>query len=144
MAVDYAVRVQMDRGGTPVEDLRLWYVNVYVTDLARSVEFFEKTLGLGLQFSDTEFGYASVDAGPLRIGLAQIDPNDEESQALVGRHTGVGFGVPDLLAAHAELSEKGVPFPMEPSKQPWGGFMALFADPDGNVYYLDQLRDEAA
>ena len=127
-----------------MENLKLWYVNVYVTDLARSVEFFEKTLGLELQFTDAEFGYASVDAGPLRIGLAQIDPDDEESRPLVGRHTGVGFGVPDLLAAHAELAAKGVPFPMEPSKQPWGGFMALIADPDGNVYYLYQLREDAA
>ncbi len=28
---------------------------------------------------------------------------------------------------------------MAPQKQPWGGFMALFADPDGNVFYLDQI-----
>ncbi len=126
-----------------MNDLRLWYVNVYVSDLARSVEFFEKTLGLGLQFSDEKFGYASVDAGPVRMGLAQIDPDDEQSRALVGRQTGVGFGVPDLKAAHAELEAAGVSFSMKPAKQPWGGFMALFADPDGNVFYLDQLPNEA-
>jgi predicted enzyme related to lactoylglutathione lyase len=27
---------------------------------------------------------------------------------------------------------------MAPSKQPWGGYMAMFADPDGNIFYLDQ------
>jgi predicted enzyme related to lactoylglutathione lyase len=31
---------------------------------------------------------------------------------------------------------------MPPTDQPWGGFMATFADPDGNVFYLDQLREE--
>jgi predicted enzyme related to lactoylglutathione lyase len=31
---------------------------------------------------------------------------------------------------------------MAPTKQPWGGFMAMFVDPDGNVFYLDQLREE--
>ena len=121
------------------KNLQLWYVNVYVTDLERSVEFFHKTLGLEIQFSDTNFGYASVDAGPIRVGLARIDPKDEASRALVGRHTGVGFGVPDLTAAHAALVAEGVSFPMQPSKQPWGGFMALFADPDGNVFYLDEM-----
>ena len=38
--------------------------------------------------------------------------------------------------------DKGVQFTMQPTKQPWGGFMAMFTDPDGNVFYLDQLRDE--
>jgi len=28
---------------------------------------------------------------------------------------------------------------MKPSKQPWGGFMAMFADPDGNTFYLDEI-----
>ena len=31
---------------------------------------------------------------------------------------------------------------MEPAKQPWGGFMALFSAPDGNVFYLDELATE--
>lgn len=124
-----------------MQDVKIAYVNLYVTDLARSVEFFEKTLGLGLQFSDGEFGYASVDAGPVRLGLAQVDVDDEELRALVGRQTGFGFAVRDLAAAHAELAQKGVAFPMKPSKQPWGGFMALFADPDDNTFYLDELPD---
>ncbi len=125
-----------------MQTLELAYVNVYVTDLARSVEFFEKTLGLGLQFSDAKFGYASLDAGPVRMGLAQVDPEDPESRKLVGRQTGLGFGVRDVEAAHRELLARGVPFPMKPARQPWGGFMGLFADPDGNVFYLDQIRDE--
>jgi MOSC domain-containing protein YiiM/predicted enzyme related to lactoylglutathione lyase len=113
---------------------KIAYVNVFVTDLKRSLEFFERTLGLPIQFSDADFGYASLDGGPIRIGLAQINPGDAQSRALVGRHTGVGFAVSDLVAAHAELEAKGVSFPMKPSKQPWGGFMATFADPDQNVF----------
>ena len=122
-----------------MKNVKLAYVNVYVSDLARSLEFYVKTLGLPLQYSAEKFGYASVDAGPVRMGLAQIDTKDEQNRGLLGRHTGVGFGTPDLEAAHAELTAKGVPFSMKPEKQPWGGFMALFTDPDGNVFYLDQL-----
>jgi predicted enzyme related to lactoylglutathione lyase len=119
--------------------LTVRYVNVYVTDLTRSVEFFEKTLGLPLQVRDASFGYASLDAGPVRLGLAQIDSADAAQRALTGRQTGVGFGVSDLVASHARLEAKGVRFTMEPEKQPWGGFMGMFADPDGNVFYLDEL-----
>ena len=50
--------------------------------------------------------------------------------------------VPDLNAAYEQLKAKGVRFTMVPTKQPWGGFMATFADPDGNVFYLDELRGE--
>ena len=31
---------------------------------------------------------------------------------------------------------------MEPADQPWGGRLALFADPDGNVFYLDQITGD--
>lgn len=119
--------------------MRIAYVNVFVTDLARSADFFEKTLGLVPRTRDTGHGYASFEAGPVQIGLAQIAADDAAQRALIGRHTGIGFDVDDLEARHAELAAKGVSFPMAPEKQPWGGFMALFEDPDGNVYYLDQI-----
>jgi hypothetical protein len=28
---------------------------------------------------------------------------------------------------------------MPPTRQPWGGFMALAADPDDNLLYVDQI-----
>jgi len=49
----------------------------------------------------------------------------------------------DFLEAQGErLLEQGVRFTMTPERQPWGGVMALFQDPAGNVFYLDQLRAE--
>jgi uncharacterized glyoxalase superfamily protein PhnB len=51
------------------------------------------------------------------------------------------LAVTDIDAAYTELSAKGVRFPMVPSDQPWGGRLALFADPDGNVLYLDRLAE---
>lgn len=123
---------------------QLWYVNVFVGDLERAIRFYGETLGLELQHDDREFGYASFAAGPVRLGVAAVPPESAEAEqaGLVGRHTGVGLGVADLEAAHRELRERGVHFPMPPEKQPWGGFMAVFADSDGNLFYLDQLRGE--
>ena len=51
---------------------------------------------------------------------------------------GIGFVVADVDAAYRELEGKGVTFTLKPARQPWGGYMGMFADPDGNVFYLDQ------
>jgi len=121
---------------------RIWYVNVFVSDLGRAIEFYGSTLGLVLRHEDREHGYASFVAGPVGLGLAEVRSDSPEAPGLVGRHTGVGLGVADLAKAYEDLRRRGVRFTMPPQKQPWGGFMAMFADPDGNLFYLDQLREE--
>jgi predicted enzyme related to lactoylglutathione lyase len=121
---------------------RLWYVNIFVTDFNRAVDFYEKRLGLPLRFRDESFGYASFQTEGAGLALARVDPKAENAKQLVGRHTGVGLGVEDIRTAYEELKGKGVEFTMPPSKQPWGGVLATFSDPEGNILYLDQLRDE--
>jgi predicted enzyme related to lactoylglutathione lyase len=125
-----------------VSELRLSYANVFVTDLERAIDFYQNTLGLPLQFHDERFGFASFAPGGLRLGLARVEAGAAESQSLVGRHTGLGLGVRDLNATYQRLKARGVRFTMAPSKQPWGGFMAMLADPDGNIFYLDQIAEE--
>ncbi len=121
-----------------MEELTIGYVNVYVRDVEKAVPFYRDTLGLSQTIGDASFGYFGFSAGAVRIGVAQVDPQSDQAD-LIGRHTGVGFVVADVTKAAGELEAKGVVFSMPPSKQPWGGFMAMFKDPDGNVYYLDQL-----
>ncbi len=116
--------------------MQISYVNVFVSHLDRAIQFYQGSLGLSLEFSSPEHGYASFSAGGVRLGIAVTGPDQQD---LIGRHTGVGLAVADLEAEHARLSELGVNFTMPPTKQPWGGFMAFVADPDGNVFYLDQV-----
>ena len=123
-------------------DARVWYVNVYVHDFDRAVGFYSDVLGLPLEFKDEQFGYASFHLEGAGLGLATVDAEADNAAELVGRHTGVGLGVEDLEGTHAALIKQGVEFTMPPTRQPWGGLMALFQDPEGNVFYLDQLRDE--
>lgn len=112
------------------------YVNIFVSDLGQALDFYHGQLGLKLEHQDPEHGYASLDAGPIRLGLAV--PGDDQRD-LVGRHTGVGLAVTDLEAEHARLLDLAVVFTMDPARQPWGGFMALVSDPDGNILYLDEV-----
>lgn len=118
--------------------MRIAYVNVFVADLDRAIAFYGDTLGLVVEFASPEHGYASFSAGAVRLGLA-LPGADQAS--LVGRHTGIGLEVADLEAEHARLAGLGVRFAMPPTRQPWGGYMAMFADPDGNQFYLDQVAE---
>jgi hypothetical protein len=85
---------------------------------------------------------SSVTPRSIRLGrssrwLASI-PRRTTPRHWVGRHTGLGLAVDDLQASFEELSAKGVEFPMPPTKQPWGGTIAMFQDSEGNVSFLDQ------
>jgi predicted enzyme related to lactoylglutathione lyase len=110
-------------------------VNIFVADLERAIAFYRDTLGLVLQFSSPEHGYASFATGAVRLGVALPGTDDAD---LVGRHTGVGLEVADLEAEHARLAGLGVHFTLPPTRQPWGGFMAMISDADRNIFYLDQ------
>ncbi|MBM3717916.1 MAG: VOC family protein [Actinobacteria bacterium] len=120
--------------------MQIGYVNVFVSDLERAISFYRDKLKLSLQFSSPDHGYASFSAGTVRLGIAL--PGADHAN-LLGRHTGIGLVVADLDAEFARLTSLGVQFPMPPTRQPWGGVMALVADPDGNVFYVDQAAPEA-
>ena len=117
---------------------RIGYINLHVHDVEREVAFFRDVVGLELQFRDPAFQFARFEAG---IGFA-VAGGGEPTPAgpLTDRLSGIGFVVEDVDAACAEMKAKGARFTMEPSRQPWGGYMAMFADPEGNLFYLDGPR----
>ena len=116
-------------------DLKLGYVNFFVSDFDRSLEFFRDQLGLGVKTEDANFGYASFAVGRVQMAFAVSGDQPE----LIGRHTGIGLMAEDIQAAYQEMTAAGVEFETAPEKQPWGGVLALFRDPDGNIFYLDEL-----
>ena len=121
-------------------DCRIGYVNIGVRDLDRAVAFYRDVLGFELLFADPQFHYASFSVGGLTFGVAASEVDHFSGTAPGNRHTGIGLVVADVDAAAKELMEKGVPFPMLPAQQPWGGYMGIFGDPDGNLFYLDQAQ----
>ncbi len=121
-------------------DCRIGYVNVIVRDLDRSVAFYRDVLGFGLVFSEPQFHYARFDVGGFRFAIAAAEVDHFTGGAPGNRHTGIGLTVADVDAVAAELMAKGVEFPLKPGPQPWGGYMGIFADPDGNLFYLDQAE----
>ncbi|MDB5447230.1 MAG: glyoxalase-like protein [Phenylobacterium sp.] len=115
---------------------RIAHISIYGTDLRRAVAFYRDVVGWPLVTTDEAFGYARMDAGAVSVGLGAVDAGSELAKALVGRHTGIGLEVADVDAAYAAMREKGAVFSMPPTRQPWGGYMAMFLDPDGNEIEL--------
>jgi lactoylglutathione lyase len=113
----------------------LYSVAVFVTDIERAKAFYRDQLGLPMT-KEGSFGAEFLE-GDTHLGVhPAVHP---DAKALVGRHSGVTFYVPDLLEYCEQLSGRGVRFLAEPTQQAWG-IMAMIADPDGNVFALWEDR----
>jgi predicted enzyme related to lactoylglutathione lyase len=51
----------------------------------------------------------------------------------------VNLAVDDIDAVHARMAAAGVPFTRPPEREDWGGRVASFTDPDGNMIQLMQV-----
>jgi len=121
-----------------MDKLNVWYVNVFVSDFERALAFYRDRLGLPVAMADADFGYASFSTEGAGFAINAVG---EDQSELVGRHTGIGWGVDNLDDSYQSLCAKGVTFSSPPAQQPWGGYMAMMQDPDGNIFYLDQFRE---
>lgn len=117
-------------------EYKLYAVRIFTRKWAESLAFYRDTLGFTETFADDDLGWAQFDLGGASIGLERCAEGDAEADALVGRFVGVSIAVPDIQATFAALSHKGVVFTGPPEQQPWGGVLAHFEDPDGNVLTL--------
>jgi len=104
---------------------------VFVRNLDPAREFYEDHLGLPLNKSGS-FGFEFFETAP-HLGVHPA--KHPESQAMVGRHTGITLRVTELLDLCSQLAEHGVRIVTEPTQQDFG-MMAMVADPDGNVLAL--------
>jgi predicted enzyme related to lactoylglutathione lyase len=106
-------------------------IAIFVTDLERARVFYEDQLGLPVNKAGS-FGFEFLGTPP-HVGVHPAQHPD--ALAMVGRHTGLTFDVPNLLDFCSRLGELGVRFVAEPTQQGFG-IMAMVADPDGNVIAL--------
>ena len=116
--------------------MKLYAVRVFVRDWAEACAFYGETLGLRERFRDDDMGWAEYDLGGPCLGLERVAPGDREGEALLGRFLGISLQVEDIEALYETLRAKGVRFTAAPEKQPWGGTLAHFQDPEGNELTL--------
>jgi len=115
---------------------KLKAVRIYVTDWDRALDFYSNTLGMPVVFAGSETGWAEFDTGEAHLAIERVSPDDTEGDDLVGRFVSVSLQVDDIQAIYETLRTRGVEFLEPPETQPWGGVLAHFRDPDGNVLTL--------
>lgn len=116
-----------------ISNCKVGAIVFFVSDLARSVDFYRDTLGLPLQVVDGHDGpFAVGDVGDLSLVFIPRPARAGESPVVV-------FSLDGGIDDHAEaLAAKGVEIVVPVSESPDGGLSLDFLDPDGNVLSLHQ------
>jgi catechol 2,3-dioxygenase-like lactoylglutathione lyase family enzyme len=97
------------------------------SDLARSVRFYEQTLGLPV-FREWGEGANRAVVFFLGGGLLEVSSSSEEPPSAATR---LWLQVRDLDGTREELAARGVPIVEEPNVKPWGLYELVARDPDG-------------
>jgi catechol 2,3-dioxygenase-like lactoylglutathione lyase family enzyme len=142
----------------------LQHVGIPVSDMDRSLKFYQEVLGLELLFATEGSGpevsqavgvpeahlkFAFLRAGDAIFELLQyVSPTGKPYDRMncdVGA-THVAFEVPDIEAAYQELTEKGIKFnsaPVHLDEGPLAGCaFAYFPDPDGIQLEIFQTAED--
>ena len=115
--------------------MQLYGIRIFVDDLALARAFYADTLALPIiwEVSGTAIGF---NAGAQIIVEAVSPEAEPDDRALVGRFVGCSLHVDDIEKSYSDLATNGVEFTSPPEKQFWGGTLAHFKDPSGNVLTL--------
>lgn len=97
--------------------------------------FYRDTLGLTSRSDKSDFINFDWNGVRLSVGVhAGVRGASREPLRVM-----LNLTVTDIQAAHARLATAGVVFSRAPEREEWGGWVATFADPDGNILQLMQL-----
>jgi predicted enzyme related to lactoylglutathione lyase len=102
---------------------KLSHIIEFVADMNRAVAFYRDVVCLPLKFQSPEWSEFATGETTLALHAA--------SERNPAGKLEMGFSVPDLKQFHAEMTGKGVQFPMPPARQDFGGMLAQFVDSEG-------------
>jgi len=109
-------------------------VIIWTVDLDRLVAFYRDTLGLTPHSVRPDF--VAFSFGDVRLSLGRhsevTGPSRDPYRIMVN------LAVEDIQAVTVRLRQRGVAFVREPEQEQWGGWVATFRDPAGNLLQLLQ------
>ena len=116
---------------------------LFVRDLARCTTFYRDTFKLPYVGSDANSSTFQVQERYVILlsisGAADLlAANPNEIKLDGAPRVVLAGGVEDIDAAYAALKAEGVTFIRPPTDQPWGLRTAHFADPEGNLWEINQ------
>jgi catechol 2,3-dioxygenase-like lactoylglutathione lyase family enzyme len=118
-------------------DWKLELVAIPVTDPDRAKAFYVDQAGFNADYDHTVSDELRFIQLTPRGSGCSIAIGTGITDAAPGSVQGMQMVVPDIQAAHAELSERGVEV-SDVEEHPWGSFV-FFSDPDGNKWAVQQI-----
>jgi lactoylglutathione lyase len=124
--------------------VRFGYTILYVEDVPRSLDFYERALGLERRFLHESGDYGELETGATALAFAT---HELAASNLPGIYRGttadsgrppfeVCFVTEDVEGAYGRAVEAGADAVTEPLTKPWGQDVAYVRDPDGNLIEL--------
>ena len=112
-------------------------VTLWTEDLERLVGFYRDTLGLKLRSDHGDFfsfEFADMPNMRLNVGLHdRVRGGSRDPYRIM-----ISLGVSDIHDQYQRLRDEGIEFIRVPEKEFWGGWVATFLDPDGNILQMLQ------
>jgi lactoylglutathione lyase len=124
--------------------VRFGYTILYVDDVGRSLDFYERALGVQRRFLHESGEYGELETGATALAFAT---HNLAASNLPGIYDGttedrarppfeVCFVTEDVEGAYGRAIEAGAEAVTEPQTKPWGQDVAYVRDPDGNLIEL--------
>ena len=110
-------------------------VTLWTDDLERMFRFYHDTLQLPLHSHHDDFVAFQLGEIRFNIGLHGDIRGPSKDPYRIMPH----LGVEDIQREHQRLLQAGVEFIRPPEQEHWGGWIATFKDPDGNILQMLQL-----
>ena len=124
--------------------MKLGYTIVYVPDVARSLDFFERAFGLQRRFLHESGTYGELDTGETTLSFAAHEMGEmnfpgghvraDESTQPLGME--IALTTDNVEAAHAQALACGATGLAAPARKPWGQVVSYVRAPDGTLIEL--------
>jgi lactoylglutathione lyase len=124
--------------------MKLGYVIIYVPDVARSLDFYQRAFSLEKRFLHASGTYGELDTGATTLAFASHDlgemnlPGGHVQASASIRPLGMEIALvtDDVAAAHARGISAGATELSAPAQKPWGQVVSYLRAPDGTLIEL--------
>lgn len=118
----------------------LGYIGLYVKDVPRSVDFYERAFGISRRHITKEQEYGEMQTGTTRLGfinaalVERISKDSAFGQSGMGpAGSEIGFVTPDVDGLYKRAIAAGAVPVHAPEMKPWHQVVSYVRDPDGHL-----------
>jgi len=127
-----------------IASMKLGYTIIYVPQVSKTLEFFEKAFGLRTKFLHESGDYGELDTGETTLAFASHELGQANlpkgyvaaSDSLLPLGFEVALTTDDVHAAYETAVSAGAASLKKPELKPWGQTLAYVRCPDGTLVEL--------